>query len=164
MAQIIQDDFYMDDLLTGSDIRQGATQLARQIAGILKMYGFELRKWVANFDLESGQEMRNQEMQLVQNDCKTLGVYWEPKSDTLKYKIQLKSAGRITKRSILSAIAQIFDPLGLINPIIVKAKLIMQNMWQAKLDWDETVPPSVYSAWQTFVDKLPFINDIKIGR
>lgn len=37
---------------------------------------------------------------------------------------------KFTKKEILSKISQIFDPLGLLGPVITKAKLIMQRLWQ----------------------------------
>ncbi|KOB72571.1 Gag-pol polyprotein, partial [Operophtera brumata] len=45
-----------------------------------------------------------------------------------------------SKRSVLSTIGQVFDPLGLINPCILQAKLIMQKLWASKLSWDEKLP------------------------
>jgi len=44
------------------------------------------------------------------------------------------------KRSILSRITLIFNPLGLIGPITVTAKIIIQDLWRLKLDWDESIP------------------------
>ncbi|XP_071628423.1 uncharacterized protein [Temnothorax longispinosus] len=40
---------------------------------------------------------------------------------------------------MLSQIASLFDPLGLVGPVIVKAKILLQQLWQNKLDWDESV-------------------------
>ena len=38
---------------------------------------------------------------------------------------------------ILRDSAQICDPLGLLAPVTVKAKIMVQILWKRKLDWDE---------------------------
>lgn len=47
--------------------------------------------------------------------------------------------GKVTKRSILTQVAQIYDPLGWLGPSTVKAKIILQRLWQKKGSWDELV-------------------------
>lgn len=49
----------------------------------------------------------------------------------------------ITKRKILSEIATIFDPLGLLGPVIIIAKIIMQSLWQIKVNWDDVLPDNI---------------------
>lgn len=45
---------------------------------------------------------------------------------------------------------QLYDPFGLLAPIIVNAKLIIHELWQLKLGWDESIPMSLYLLWQNF--------------
>ncbi|XP_033214076.1 uncharacterized protein LOC117171133 [Belonocnema kinseyi] len=40
----------------------------------------------------------------------------------------------------------------------------MQRLWQLKLDWDESVPNSVFTAWMEFCDQLPVINNVSVER
>lgn len=47
------------------------------------------------------------------------------------------------KRNILSSIAKIFDPLGLILPVVMKAKILLQHLWNLKIDWDADLPIEV---------------------
>lgn len=55
-----------------------------------------------------------------------------------------------TKRTILANTAKLFDPLGLLAPLIEVPKLILQESWQQKLDWDDTVSPNIYTKWLAF--------------
>ena len=48
-----------------------------------------------------------------------------------------------TKRQLTSDIAKIFDVLGCFSPSIIKAKILLQRLWEQKIDWDETAPPEV---------------------
>ena len=61
---------------------------------------------------------------LIQSDKdpKTLGPLWNPTLDQLKYSVQKPSQQRTTKRKILSTIAQIFDPLGLVDRLSLKPR------------------------------------------
>ena len=45
---MISKDFYVDDLLTGTDCLLSAITLRNQVSNILKTACFELRKWAAN--------------------------------------------------------------------------------------------------------------------
>ncbi|GFQ94813.1 uncharacterized protein TNCT_594001 [Trichonephila clavata] len=54
---------------------------------------------------------------------KTLGLIWNPKHDTFEFSVSdPTNNSEWTKRSILSHIARIFDPMGLLGPVIVTAK------------------------------------------
>ncbi|XP_015374667.1 PREDICTED: uncharacterized protein LOC107169419 [Diuraphis noxia] len=74
------------------------------------------------------------------------------------------SITKTTKRKMLSEIAAIFDPLGLLGPVIVNAKLIMQNLWQVKAGWGEPLPEEIQNEWRKFRDGLPQLNEISIPR
>lgn len=68
----------------------------------------------------------------------------------------------ITKRTILSVITQIFDPLGLIGPVIIKAKILLQSLWQLKIDWDTPVPKTIRIVWSSYHQQLTTVNQITI--
>jgi len=50
----------------------------------------------------------------------------------------------MTKRNILSQIASLFDRLSLVGPIILKAKILMQEKGKLKIDWDKPVPTEIH--------------------
>ena len=45
-----------------------------------------------------------------------------------------------TKRNYLKQIATLFDPLGMMSPFIIRAKVLMQEIWACSLDWDDPLP------------------------
>ncbi|GFW60481.1 integrase catalytic domain-containing protein [Trichonephila clavipes] len=67
-------------------------------------------------------------------------------------------------RSVLSTTAKIFDPLGLISPVVTKAKLVMQELWRLKLDWKDSLPIHLETQWKRFVKSLAAINNLNIPR
>lgn len=80
--------------------------------------------------------------------------------DVLLYRIQVEADNnqRVTKGTILSCVAQIFDPLGLLGPVIILAKMLIQRMWTLQLSWDEL---SVHGAtqWINYKSQLGQLND-----
>lgn len=115
----------MDDLLLSVNNKAKAIQLGREVSEILKDSKFELRKWSSNerevLQCLASKEDAISEYFITNEDVtKTLGVIWQSREDSLQYQISDDSQvgnNKITKRSILSIISRIFDPLGLIGPI-----------------------------------------------
>ncbi|GFX56331.1 uncharacterized protein TNCV_2242631 [Trichonephila clavipes] len=95
---------------------------------------------------------------------KTLGVLWNSSSDTFCFKVSPSTNHIFTKRYVLSQIARIFDPLGLLGPVISKAKFFMQQLWLLKLEWHEKLPVPVAAEWASFVQSLPVLERLKIPR
>jgi len=96
----------------------------------------------------------------------TLGVIWNPGQDTLV----LRSAPtwtndkEPTKRLVLSHIARIFDPAGWAAPVILAAKILLQDLWKVALEWDQPFPEPLYSRWQQLAADMPKLINIQIPR
>ncbi|GFX09458.1 uncharacterized protein TNCV_4698441 [Trichonephila clavipes] len=86
---------------------------------------------------------------------KTLGVLWNSSSDIFCFKVSPSTNHIFTKRDMLSKITRIFDPLGLLGPVISKDKFFMQQLWLLKLEWHEKLPVPVAAEWASFVQSLP---------
>ena len=69
-----------------------------------------------------------------------------------------------TKRSILSQCAKLFDPLGLLGPVIVIGKILIQQLWKYQLAWNDPVSFEIQNAWVTYTKQLLLLNDIKFKR
>lgn len=170
-AKVIERDFYVDDLITGVQDVETGLRIQQNLMNVLEGYGFQLRKWCSNNSaiLENiPEEFRetSSTFNIDEDDTiKTLGLLYQPKSDKFRYIIQeVNQDQRITKRNILSEIAKIFDPLGLVGPIITVAKIFMQILWQLKLNWDESLPESEHTKWLKFRTELLKLNQLEISR
>jgi len=85
------------------------------------------------------------------NIIKTLGIQWDAKLDQLLYKVNIETPKNATKSTVLSQIAKLYDPLGLLGPVVLKAKSIMQSLWALKLSWDEPIPEELESQWNNYI-------------
>lgn len=52
-----------------------------------------------------------------------------------------------TPRKILSLIASLFDPIGFLAPLLMRAKILLQQVWQFGVGWDGTPPPEFLMKW-----------------
>lgn len=165
-SKIIESDMYVDDLLTGSDSRSNLILHCSQVNEILNSGCFPLRKWISNDpSIIHSLNTSSNEPNLVRlgEPAKTLGLYWCPEGDLLKYKITVNDLP-ITKRSILSTVSQIYDPLGLLSPCVIKIKILLQKLWYEGINWDESIPMNLHSEWTNIRNQLLALEDISINR
>ena len=88
---------------------------------------------------------------------------WNYKKDTLNVKYSNKSHPN-TKRGILSHISSIFDPLGSLVPFLLERKLIIQELWKEKIEWDNKISETLNNRWITWKQQWEHEDLIKIPR
>ena len=70
------------------------------------------------------------DFQTILEQSKLLGILWNAKTDFLSFSSDPESTEQpITKRRVFSLIARLYDPLGLLSPIVCKFKVFMQSLW-----------------------------------
>lgn len=168
-AEILQRDLYVDDLLTGSDSLEDILRARNEIIAVLKRGGFNIRQWASNHEHaldDLDEKVLN--LHLATEDgsvLKTLGISWASQHDQLVYSVKsIETPNTVNKRTILSEIAKIFDPLGLLGPVVLYAKSIMQECWKSKVNWDESVPQELHTHWVNFAQQLHLLSNISVER
>lgn len=170
-SESIRTSFYMDDYLEGATSEEELLQLQNDVSIILSSAGFKLRKWLCNqkelcSKFHLNENLDSNIVTIGENEAnKTLGIYWNASLDTIQFSVaKIKDQQSITKRNILSIISQIYDPLGLISPIVIIAKLLIQKLWQAKVGWENDVPEDIKVSWLKFRNNLPLLDTLKLSR
>lgn len=95
---------------------------------------------------------------------KTLGITWHVRDDQIRYYARNIKIERLTKRNILSELSKIFDPLGLLSPVVLYAKKLIQDLWRCQVNWDESVPQDIHVTWLEFAQQFELINQIFFDR
>lgn len=168
-AEVLKRDFYVDNLVSGANSLEEARQIQSQLIQLMSQAQLKLRQWASNEQqvLDGIDDKSIDNNFKLNNDflLKTLGIFWKARTDTFNYLINTPNfKGRITKRIILSDIAKLFDPLGLLGPVLLYAKKIMQNLWQSGVTWDESVTSAIYWEWVKFCTQLKELNEISFPR
>ncbi|CAG7718239.1 unnamed protein product, partial [Allacma fusca] len=170
-AEVTQRDTYVDDLMTGANSHAEARTLQDQLLKMFESAQLELRKWSSNESriLEHlPKEFRETQIPFIfdtDSTVKTLGLRWNPPTDSFSFSLVLPSRRKVhTKSSLLSDISKIFDPLGWLSPITIRTKILFQSLWALKISWDEALPSNVVDEWNVYRNNLIAIEAIKIPR
>ncbi|XP_072395161.1 uncharacterized protein [Diabrotica undecimpunctata] len=169
-SDALQNNCYIDDILYGANDEQILLKAHKELTSLLGTACISLHKWCSNSDsfLKNISSLSSNSSYVIAPDnCsnKVLGLCWNPVLDTFLISLPdftLKNS--YTKREVLSIIAQIFDPQGLINPVTVIAKLIMQKIWISKISWNDTIDADTLHEWLSFISSLSHFKDLSIPR
>lgn len=169
LAKIIQKCFYVDDFLKSFSTIDSACNTNLKLIKTLNEYGFKLRKWKSNDHraLDGINEIDKEESIDFESTFKTLGIAWHAKTDSFVFKtLNIEKTPKWTKRKLLSAIAKLFDPLGWLAPCIVRAKMLMQSIWQlpSGINWDDELPEHILKQWTPIFDELTSPVPISVPR
>ena len=85
------------------------------------------------------------------NKTKILGLNWDKQREIFKVEIPTESQ-RLTKRNVLKTLASIYDPLGLISPVLLIGKILFQNLFDLTIPWDNEIPEEI--EWVKWVKGL----------
>ncbi|XP_062704691.1 uncharacterized protein LOC115265156 [Aedes albopictus] len=177
-ATAVVENHYVDDYLDSRDSEDDMVKLATDVRMIQESAGFELRNWRSNSKKvlhlmgEEATDCRkdfsvDKESQME----RVLGMAWLPDEDVFVYSVKLpndfdcsESTNTITKRSVLRFVMSVFDPLGLISNLLIHGKMLIQDLWRAKVGWDEAIPAEISKQWERWIAQLPKLDQIRIPR
>ena len=185
MEKILQS-IYVDDVVSGTSSEE-AYNMYSEARKLLKTAGFNLRKFASNsanlrlrvFQDEtvprdvSGEETFTQvtlgdNQKLQQNELKVLGIKWNTSEDQLRFNFEsiIKAAENReqNKRGIVSKIGRFYDPMGFVSPVVIKFKVFMQALCEAKIGWDELIPEPLMMRWRILVSDSRNVESITVSR
>lgn len=170
-SQALLKNTYVDDVISGTDELLELHKLKNELVKLLEKGSFTLHKWCSNSpqvidDLPSEQKYFDKLDINKDNIVKTLGLSCDVLNDQLTFSCpsMTENENMNTKRKVLSFIGKMFDPLGLIGPIIVVAKIFMQQLWSLNLDWDSILPQEQLKCWNIFIKNLIEMGTLTIPR
>ncbi|CAH2094205.1 unnamed protein product [Euphydryas editha] len=167
---ILKNCTYVDDVCYADANLDILLEARDQLTELLRVASLETHKWSSNSSdvlkaiPSSKQLFGNLDLQ---KDCsvKTLGLTIDAKRDRFTLQCPKPCHDKpITKREILSYISKIYDPLGFVSPIVVKAKEFMKRVWCQKLNWNDTPSERLTSEWSQFTNSLAAMQPIHINR
>ena len=163
---------YMDDALPSVDGDQTAKQLRSELTDLLASAGFTIRKFCSNsievlMDAPEDSRAPGVIVDLEESELpcqKPLGILWNAERDAIGYRHRAVEVDVITKRTTLSLVARLFDPLQLLAPYVIRAKMALQEAWIAGLGWDDPFPPILERSIREWIDELPSVELFEVPR
>lgn len=169
-AEILATDTYVDDIITGANTYEQALSLQKELILLLKSGGFELRKWASNdprlLSHLPSSDLYNANFQFdlaSESPLKILGLQWHPSNDSFIFSVTSMDT-TCTKRNILSNIARIFDPLGILSPVTFYVKYLIQQLWSLGLDWDQSPPNNIQQIWSKYISEITYLSEFNLPR
>ena len=87
----------------------------------------------------------------MSESIKVLKISWIPDNDTLKIEfssvVDTAAQDLIMKRLLLSVIALVYDPLGLLSPANIPLKHVFQQVCLLKVNWATQLPKEICDMW-----------------
>ena len=161
---LMKKSFYVDDLISSLPNRNEASEFQEESTKIMQQAGMELRKWRRN-DYDGS--MSNG------SEAKVLGLCWNDTQDTIHVcdplgseqdpEVEVNQAPR-TRRQLLHLVASLFDPLGMVCPVTIVGKIILQAAWKDTLEWDEEMSEPLQRQAREWWGDLKKIQSFKVER
>ncbi|XP_036340379.1 uncharacterized protein LOC118749690 [Rhagoletis pomonella] len=161
-SSILLEDFYVDDVLTEAASETELVERRDELVQLFKSGGMELSKWVSNSTHIISDQSVHHEV-FSEETTKVLGLYWSPKEDTLTYRVQLSTTAVASKRHVFSAASRLFDPFGLLSPIVIRFKVMFQALCLQNLGWDDPLPTHLANLWAAYQEDIHHVRDLTIA-
>jgi hypothetical protein len=168
----IDKSFYVDDLVISARNENHAKTLVSEIESIVAKGKFNLTSYASNSTLL----LKDIPLDKVsKKSCYTnsvassgileraLGVKWDVESDTLGIYINIPN-NPITRRGVLSSTFSIYDPYGLVSPVVLLGKRIFQLACHLNLNWDAELPSGLQREWLSWLGGVQLLSNFTVPR
>nr|CAD2183227.1 unnamed protein product [Meloidogyne enterolobii] len=150
VAAELANSLYVDNLHLGAETWPELLDKCQRAKEIFSEARMNLREFSSN----SSELMRAipENDRLDSKEPKVLGMRWNTQGDTLSFLLPKEGIkSNTSRRAVLSSLAGIYDPLGLLSPSILPAKLFFQKLWDEGRDWDSPLSEEESSVWEQFL-------------
>ncbi|XP_058449077.1 uncharacterized protein LOC131429043 [Malaya genurostris] len=156
---------YVDDYLDSVDTEEEAIRRAREVTFVHSRGGFVIRGWMSNSEkvLSKLGETKTAEVKEFLTGTglcseRVLGVLWIPQEDAFTY------ASNFTKRELLRTVMSLYDPLGFLSQFTIHGKILIQDVWRSKTDWDEKISIELKPRCDRWVELFPSLETVRVSR
>ena len=172
VKRVVEEDMYVDDMLTSQPTTNGkkdAITVITKTPEILERRKFPLTQMITNDPellklIPEDRRSKNVVELTPESVGRTLGLKWNILKDEFFFLFDYTPTESLTRRQLLSTLSTIYDPLGFLGCYILAGKLIFQEATRQKIEWDDVVPPDLYTKWCEFADALSQICGLKVPR
>lgn len=141
-ANILRNDFYVDDGLKSFDTHENAIKIIKKTQAMCATVNVRLHKFASNSKTvleallveDRPKDLKNLDLRHnVLPVLRSLATYWCIESDVIGFCIQIKDKP-LTRRGILSTVSSVYDPLGIVAPVILVGKQLLQELCRDGID------------------------------
>ena len=156
--------FYMDNLQGAVKTTDGLKQIYQVANRECAATNLPLQSWNSNSDELNRIITKDYPDYVRPTTQKILGLLWDTEDDCLSLNPPLYDQSILTKRTLLSLVSKLFDPLGLISPLTIRGKTLIQTAWAEKMDWDAPLNESYIKDWYDLRREFAQVGPIRVPR
>lgn len=170
VQNVVERSFYVDDLLRSAQSLSEAEEVITGTQQILATGGFNLTKFTVNDNalieiIDSKDRAQDVRELLPDTVSRALGIKWVVMDDVFTYSCKApKCDSTISRRAMLSFVSSVYDPLGLISPILLPGKILFQEATRLKISWDNDVPMNLFDRWKSWSNSLSLLDRLRFDR
>ena len=165
-CNVITNDVYVDDCLSGTHTEKERSLTADQFSLAIAKGGFREKGFTFSGS-HPPQDLANADGISINVG----GWIWFPKDDVVCPNIpddpgkkRRSKNGKLVRRYCVSVVYAIFDPKGLLAPIICGFKIDLRDLTVLKLDWDDEIPENLRQIWESNVEMIKDLKNIRYKR
>ncbi|XP_021964265.1 uncharacterized protein LOC110859612 [Folsomia candida] len=157
-AEILKKSLYVDNYVGSMNSASEYQEIKERATNIMARAQMELRQWESNVDDTEGQGNGP--------ESSVLGMKWDKEQDTLRCDISPLNLEKlvVTKRTVLSIVSQVFDPIGAMCPALLPPKIKLQQSWADGLSWDAEWDKKEVDKFLSWSKELESLQEIRIPR
>ncbi|PFX31375.1 hypothetical protein AWC38_SpisGene3829 [Stylophora pistillata] len=148
---------YVGDCFSGADDVEATVKLQQSLSAMMERGGFNLTNWASNSKkvLSHIVEQDQAEPSTIdfnsREPLKALGICWNTLTECFLFNVPpstLAVRDPETKTSLLSTASRVFDPMGLVTPFTIRAKMLFQELWRKGLQWEDQLDEDITKQWR----------------
>lgn len=155
-AKRLLNSLYVDNCIGSVNTEEEYQTFKGKATQLLKDARMDLRLWMSN---------RDENVENSEKIISVLGIKWNREEDVMLVDTgSIPVPDEITKRSVLSTIQKVFDPIGILCPAMIPMKILLQRAWVNKLKWDELLSKEEGEEFKKWCTNINILSTIKIPR
>ena len=144
---------FVDNLFVLDDNEDIIIPAADNLINIFEQSAMPLHEFASNCP-SANDYFKAKDLLTKDSKLKLLGMIWDFKDDVIYIKEPVFETTNITKRSLLSNIARIFDPIGFLGPLTILGRMLVQETLESNFSWDDSLPSEFLDKWRDIVDRI----------
>lgn len=170
--QFIYRDFYVDDGLKSLPSATAAINLLKAAQDMLGASNLRLHKIASNCpavmeafpSTDQAKDLRDLDLDIDSPPVqRSLGLSWDLSKDVFTFRVG-SSEKPFTRRGVLATINSLFDPLGLVAPVIIQGKHLLRQLTMDISDWDAPLSADKKAEWIIWRNSLQSLEQLEIPR
>ena len=171
-ADVLLRKTYVDDALCATDSVESAVQVAHDLKELCREAAFNMTKFTSNRQAflreipvnDRGKNVKSLDLEvdsLVSE--RALGLKWSPDDDLFSFQFVDKKRP-VTRRGVLSTVSSVFDPLGIVSPVTLLGRVLLQKLCMRSYGWDDPLPEDLSEEWQQWLARASELDSVQLDR